>query len=70
MFLSALTNQLDDQVLSILDAGTQLRLALLHVGTDEEQPTVPDLRQGQSVVEVGDAAGTGEILERKDKHAV
>lgn len=60
--LSGLTNHLDDQILSILNARAQLRLALLHVGTDEEQPAVSDLRQGQGVVQVGDAAGTWKIL--------
>lgn len=33
------------------------------MGPDEEQPALADLRQAQSVVEVGDAGGPWEVLE-------
>lgn len=61
--LSAVTNHLDDQVASVLDAIGKLRVALLHVGADEVQLAVSDLGQRQSVVEVGDAAGSWKVLE-------
>lgn len=32
------------------------------MGTDDEQPALPDLRQTESVVEVGDAGGPWEVL--------
>lgn len=58
-----------DQGLSVLHARAQLRLALLHVGSDEEQAPVAELGQRQSVVEVSDAAGTWKILE-KEKQSI
>lgn len=61
--LAAVTNQLDDQVLGVPSARAELWLAFFGVGTDEEQPAVPDLGQGQGVVEVGDAAGSWKVLE-------
>lgn len=61
-FLSAVTNHLDDQVPSVLNAGAELGLSLLGVGADEEQPAVPDLGQRQGVMEVGDAAGSWKVL--------
>jgi len=65
---SAVTNHLDDHVPSVPNAWAQLRLAFPHMGTDEEQLALADLRQGQSVMEVSDAAGTWKILEIEDKH--
>lgn len=32
------------------------------MGTDEEQPALADLRQAESVVEVGDAGGPWKVL--------
>lgn len=37
-------------------------MALFGVGTNDEQPAIPDLRQAESVVEVGDAGGAREVL--------
>lgn len=60
--LSAVTNQLGDQIPGVPGAWAGLRLALLGMGTDEEQPAVPDLWQGESVVEVGDARRPWKVL--------
>lgn len=60
--LSAVRDHLQDQLSSVLNARAELALALLHVGPDEEQPAVPGLREGQSVVQICDAAGSWEVL--------
>lgn len=67
---SAITNHLEDQGPSVLHARARLRLALPHVRADEEQAALPELGQGQGVVEVGDAAGTWKILETAEKRGM
>lgn len=67
--LSGVTEQLGDQTPGVPGARAGLRLALPGLGADEEQPAVPDLRQGERVVEVGDAGGSGAVLKEARQEA-
>lgn len=60
---SAVTDHLEDHFPRVLNAGAQLHVALLHVGTNEEEAAVSNLRQAEGLVEIRDAAGTWKILE-------
>lgn len=61
---SPVVDQVDDQVVSVLNARAELRLSRLGAGADEEQLPVPDVGQVQAVVDLGDAAGSREVLPR------
>lgn len=61
---SPVVDQVDDQVVSVLNARAELRLSRLGAGADEEQLPVPDASQVQAVVDLGDAAGAREVLPR------
>lgn len=53
---------MDDQLVRVLQARAELRLSRLGAGADEEQLPVPDVGQVQAVVDLGDAAGSRQVL--------
>lgn len=61
---SAAVDQVDDQVVSVLKARAELRPSRLGAGADEEQLPVSDVGQVQAVVDLGDAAGSRQVLEK------
>lgn len=64
---SPVVDQVDDQVVGVLNARAELRLSRLGAGADEEQLPFPDIGQIQAVVDLGDAAGSREVLARFGK---
>lgn len=56
---------MEDQLPSVLNAGVELSLALLHTGADEEQLAFSELGQGQGVMEISDSAGSRKVLETR-----
>lgn len=62
--LSAVTDQVDNQVVGVLNARTERRFSPLGAGADEEQLPAPNLGQRQGFVDLGDAAGSWKVLER------
>lgn len=59
---SAVVDQVDDQVVGVLKARAELRLSRLGAGADEEQLPVSDVGQVQALVDLGDAAGSRQVL--------
>lgn len=59
---SALVDQVDDQVVSVLQARAEPRLSRLGAGADEEQLPVSHVAQVEAVVDLGDAAGSRQVL--------
>lgn len=59
---SAAVHQVDDQVVGVLKARAELRPSRLGAGADEEQLPVSDVGQVQAVVDLGDAAGSWQVL--------
>lgn len=59
---SAIVDQVDDQVVRVLKAWAQLRLSRFGAGADEKQLPVSDVGQVEAVVDLGDAAGSWQVL--------
>lgn len=59
---SAVVDQVHDQVVRVLKARAELRAARLGAGADEEQLPVSDVAQVEAVVDLGDAAGSRQVL--------
>lgn len=53
---------MDDQLVRVPQARAELRATRLGAGADEEQLPVSDVAQAQAVVDLGDAAGSRQVL--------